>query len=442
MATARMRIAFRAAPLVLLFVGGLGIAHAGQYPEAVLAPHGNELLRQSFGPTEIDFSGIMVALDEGADPNLAIDGVPVTYLAAQRRRLDIAETLLLDGGAAPPPCTSAMGACPVTAIVDHVRKLGGFTNHVTGPYTRGEGYTWLVQHGVDVDSVDASGNTALMLAASRGKLDITLALLKAGADPLRHNNWGYTAKAGAIGNSHPLVALLIAYYGGSDYLGTRLPDSPATRAVQAQDQLDMTGAAYREMPWLPSGIRFFLTCDHRPPRPDPPPVPYGPAPLNHVVNFAVLPGSNAVVKLTGNSGALAALGARIDTVKQAQTALAELSDAYGIAYEGRSLTTLPRADLETSHYLRVTGSAAIQLIKSLGPDTIQPIREHGVKAWIYTRTMVPPDLIPGGYGSETEIHVVYRVRERIDALGNYRLLDLKETDTPPLKLYRTCCALL
>lgn len=193
MAAARMGIAFRAAPLVLLFVGGLGIAHAGQYPEAVLAPHGNELLRQSFGPTEIDFSGIMVALHEGADPNLAIDGVPVTYLAAQRRRLDIAETLLLDGGAAPPPCTPAMGACPVTAIVDRVRKLGGFTNHVTGSYTR---------------------------------------------------------------------------------------------------------------------------------------------------------------------------------------------------------------------------------------------------------TMVPPDLIPGGYGSETKIHAVYRVRERIDALGNYRLLELKKIDTPPLVRYRTCCALL
>lgn len=406
-----------------------------------MAPHGNDLLRESFGSSEINFSNIVVALGEGGDPDLAIDGVPVTYLAAQRGRLDIAESLLLDGGAAPPPCTPAMGACPIQQIVDHVRKQGDFTNHVIGPYTHGEGYAWLVQHGVDVDSVDASGATALMLAASRGKTRLVLALLKAGADPLRHDNWGATAKMQAMANRHPLTALLIAYYGGSDYLGIRLPDVSATRAVRAQDQIDITGDTYREIPWLPAGIRFFLTCDPRPPRPDPPPVPYVPAPLHHVVNFAVLPGSHAVVKLTGNPDALAALGARIDTAKQAQAALVELSDVYEIAYQGKTLTEFPRIDLETSHYLRVTGSAAIRRIKSLGPDTIQPIRENGVKAWIYTHTMVPPDLIPGGFGSSTEILAVYRVRERIDALGKYRLLGLQKIDTSPLKLHRTCCAL-
>jgi hypothetical protein len=442
MAVAGGRRALAMVCLAMTLVCSVAFARSGAYPEAVMAPHGNDLLRASFASHEIDFSGIMVALDEGADPNLAIDGVPVTYLAARRGRLDIAETLLLDGGAAPPPCTRAMGACPIKKIVDYVRKHGSFASTASDPYTRAEGYAWLVQHGVEVDSVDASGNTALMLAASRGKTRLVLALLKAGANPLQRNNWGVTAKRQALGAGHLLAALLITYYGGNDYAGARLPDSPVTRAVRAQDQIDATMGTYMDLPWLPDGIRFFLTCDHRPPLPNPPPVPYVPPPLTHVVEFAVLPGSHRVIQLTGNPDALVDLGVRIDTASQARTGIRALHADFDVTYRGMALTELPalRKRESPSSYLIAHGDAAIRRIRQLGRNSVQPALDHGAKAWIITHTLVPPELIPR-FVNMAEIDAVYRVREQIDARGHYRLLDVKKIATPPLQLISTCCLL-
>ena len=430
------------AALALLVAVNAGAARADAYPQAMLAPHGSDLLRHAFGSSTINFSGVLVALGEGADPNLAIDGIPVTYLAAQRGRPDIATALLIDGGASPPPCTPAMGACPIQRIVDYVRSHPGeFTDGMTEANMPGAGYAWLVRHGMDANSANESGNTALMTAASYGEFDTARALLKAGADPLRRNNWGASAKMQALHNGHLLIALLIAWYGGDDYVGAVLPPSAYDAELQGKDQRDWTSEMYTQLSALPPGLRFFETYDHQPPLPAPPPVPYIPPPATHLAYFAVLPGSHRVIKLTGQPDALAQLGLSIKTSKQAWQALRVLTDQLGLDYGGVSLTELPALHSAPAQdsCIGVSGSAAIARIRRLGANTIKPVHTADGKAWIVVRTLVVAGSTPRfGSGHETHIRTVYRVHERLDAHGHYRLLAMREVATPELVLSMTC----
>ena len=66
-----------------------------------------------------------------------------------------------------------------------------------------------LRSGTDLDATDTRGRSALILAASRGHLDICKVLLEAGADPTTHDNAGNDALAMARSHGETTVAELL-----------------------------------------------------------------------------------------------------------------------------------------------------------------------------------------------------------------------------------------
>ena len=53
--------------------------------------------------------------------------------------------------------------------------------------------TWLIAHGAEINARAPNGNTPLMMAAKYGPYDLSAVLVKLGADPSLHNEQGSTA---------------------------------------------------------------------------------------------------------------------------------------------------------------------------------------------------------------------------------------------------------
>eukprot|EP00854_Cymbomonas_tetramitiformis_P001693 gene1693-2348_t len=73
----------------------------------------------------------------------------------------------------------------------------------------------LIQNGVDQDSHDYDGRTALHLAASTGHLTVSKFLIDNGANPNAKDRWGSTPLQDAVLAGQPLVAELIHKAGGT-----------------------------------------------------------------------------------------------------------------------------------------------------------------------------------------------------------------------------------
>jgi ankyrin repeat protein len=136
----------------------------------------------------------MVALDAGADVNLAaVNGITPLMAAAYGGHNDMVKRLLANG--ANPAPADRLGK---TAMV----------------YAAGEGRTdvvlTLLAAGVNPNAISANDLTALMWAAGAGKDDTVKALLAAGANPSLRDNRGKTATDIAREQGHAATAALLA----------------------------------------------------------------------------------------------------------------------------------------------------------------------------------------------------------------------------------------
>ncbi|GMH47663.1 hypothetical protein TL16_g00116 [Triparma laevis f. inornata] len=72
----------------------------------------------------------------------------------------------------------------------------------------------LVKYGIDVNSGDFDGRTALHLASSEGNLRVVELLLSMEADVNKKDRWGHTPLSDAVGKGHDLVAAALFARGG------------------------------------------------------------------------------------------------------------------------------------------------------------------------------------------------------------------------------------
>ena len=102
-----------------------------------------------------------------------------------------------------------------------------------------------MRHNSDPEALnltDSYGNTALMAAACKGRLQCCRELLAAGADPRRANLRGYTAVDAAVDAGHAECASMLFEAGAVPTLDSfgRMPDEcavpPVPRCLLADDE--------------------------------------------------------------------------------------------------------------------------------------------------------------------------------------------------------------
>ena len=74
----------------------------------------------------------------------------------------------------------------------------------------------LIEEGVDVNAQDIEGFTALMKASIRGKTKVAKLLIEEGADINVQDTWGYTALEWALRERHPEIAELLREAGAKE----------------------------------------------------------------------------------------------------------------------------------------------------------------------------------------------------------------------------------
>jgi hypothetical protein len=94
----------------------------------------------------------------------------------------------------------------IGATLGAVAELGAVAGYVEDPVPLMEAF---LAEGVDVNAPGVRGNTALMKAAIGSSPDVVKWLLDHGADPLRTNDRGFTAKREAIAAKRPENAALL-----------------------------------------------------------------------------------------------------------------------------------------------------------------------------------------------------------------------------------------
>jgi Ankyrin repeats (3 copies) len=126
-----------------------------------------------------------------ADSSAAVAGVP-----AARQRLPGNLAAVTSSAAAPRVGTSAAAAFRHAAEVGDLAALAA-----------------LVENQTDIESRDAAGRTALMLATLHGQTDAVAALLAYGADPNAADADGTTPLQAATAGDHPAIVATLRRYG-------------------------------------------------------------------------------------------------------------------------------------------------------------------------------------------------------------------------------------
>lgn len=144
-----------------------------------------------------DAEGVQQALEEGADPNLQLQGhlAPIAR-AAQLGRTEIAELLIEAGAELDPRCGPQINCKPL----NHAAERG----HV-------ELSRLLLEAGADPNGLGPYRDGPLIYALGSNQLETARLLLESGADSNRQNQFGVSAFAGICGMGHAeLVPLALA----------------------------------------------------------------------------------------------------------------------------------------------------------------------------------------------------------------------------------------
>lgn len=163
---------------------------------------------------EGDRAQVRQLLDEGADPNMTVDGRTPLMFAIWGQHMDIVKLLVANGADLNQETTPRIPLVNVAAEVDNTDVLQYLLDHgadinATGTSIRAEfsrepprdrtplmvaiahhspakgpsaAVKFLIEKGADLNAQDALGWTAIMLAAARGDLASVNALIEGGAD--------------------------------------------------------------------------------------------------------------------------------------------------------------------------------------------------------------------------------------------------------------------
>ncbi|MDR0276184.1 MAG: ankyrin repeat domain-containing protein [Burkholderiaceae bacterium] len=169
-------------------------------------------------------SGMAALLRQGVDPNIRDKrGVPGLYMALQEESLKAAQAILADPRLNPnlltPTNESALMMAALKGQLDIARTLiaKGAAINKTGwtplHYAATGGYTQimslLIERGAQLDAPSPNGTTPLMMAARYGSAEAVQMLLSAGADPRHRNELGMDAlDFAASGERADMVELL------------------------------------------------------------------------------------------------------------------------------------------------------------------------------------------------------------------------------------------
>lgn len=194
-----------------------------------------------------DVGQLKVLLEAGADPNEATgDDWPPLLHAAYADQVDIAR-LLLDAGAdmykphsgseTPLLMAGQSGSIGVfRLLIEHGYKFDAERDNGTYMLTCGRHINivrFLLAQGMEVNTIDYQGCTALTYAANRAKLDIMAELIRSGADVNHRDNNGETVLmwcADTAGNTEAL-RLLIEHGADVNALNVAVEPSAITDAL-------------------------------------------------------------------------------------------------------------------------------------------------------------------------------------------------------------------
>jgi ankyrin repeat protein len=171
---------------------------------------------------------VQVLLDAGADASAVTgDGITCLALAAGARHWDLIPMLLNAGADPNQPCRNQItplyiacltGNCPtVKLLLDagadvNARASSGATPAIAAAVAEDDAASilhQLIRHGADVNATEDSGYTPLMYAAEHGDAELVCILLAHGADPIRVNHDGRSARMLAERMQNWQVALML-----------------------------------------------------------------------------------------------------------------------------------------------------------------------------------------------------------------------------------------
>eukprot|EP00959_Pyramimonas_sp_CCMP1952_P335435 7023210-Pyramimonas_sp.AAC.1 len=214
-------------------VGGQQSAHECQQNAAVLCD----------AASEGDINRVQLMLENKADPNMGdYDNRTPLHLASAQGHHKVVSALLV--GKADPHTKDRWGAEPMqdaiknkqATVVGLLRDEGvglpsnqNSTTSLCDAASKGDVETIRLLRlcGVDLNSHDYDGRSALMLACAEGHVPTVFYLLYAGAIPNKRDRWGGTALNDAVRAGSSLACHLLKAFGGE--LGRILPaGSPPT----------------------------------------------------------------------------------------------------------------------------------------------------------------------------------------------------------------------
>ena len=160
-----------------------------------------------------NIQAVQVLLDAGADVSaITGDGTTCLSLAAGGKHWDLIPVLLKAGADPNQPCPNQITPLYIACLSGHGPTVDLLVNAGADVNARGSGgatpaivtavaeddaaliLRQLIRHGADVNAAEDSGYTPLMHAAECGRAELVCILLAHGADPIRVNHDGRSAR--------------------------------------------------------------------------------------------------------------------------------------------------------------------------------------------------------------------------------------------------------